>query len=114
VVSKGLCPELFNKILIIYINHSTWDQDSLEVLEQVVNLQPREDSKDGTTKNITKDFLDQTIRILLKVVAWLKVLSYKKSVFNQNNQTLPLEKVLEFFFTKTIKKLQLSFHGTVV
>ena len=43
------------KILNINILPIIWVQDSQEVLELVVSLQPKEDSKDGMIKSTTKD-----------------------------------------------------------
>lgn len=44
---------------------------------------------------------------------WPRDSLLKKSVYNQNNLTQPSERVSESCSRKTVKKLLLSFHGTV-
>ncbi len=68
---------------------------------------------DGQIRIIIKDFSDQDSKTPSWAAVWPRDSLYKKSVYNQNNQTPPSEKVLELCLRKTVKRLQLLFHGMV-
>ena len=69
---------------------------------------------DGQTKSTIKDFSDPDSKTPSWAVVWPRDLSSKKSVYNQNSPTPLSEKVSESCLRRTVKRLQLSFHGTDV
>ena len=68
---------------------------------------------DGQAKISIKDYLAQDSKTPSWAAVWPRGSLSKKSVYNQNSQTPPLERVLELCLRKTVKRLLLSSHGMV-
>ena len=69
---------------------------------------------DGQAKISIKDYLAQDSKTPSWAAVWPRDSLLKRSVYNQNSQTPPSERVLESCLRKTVKRLLPSSHGMVV
>ena len=66
---------------------------------------------DGLTKNTIKDFSVPDSKTHSWAAVWPRDSLLKRSVYNQNSPTPPSERVSESCLRRTVRRLQLSFHG---